>query len=49
VEPGRRHVRVEVQSGGDTRRREIWATFRPGATRRLDARLKGNRLDLTWR
>lgn len=49
VPPGRRHVRVEVLSGRDTSRREIWATFKAGVTRRLDAKLKGDSLTLSWR
>jgi tRNA A-37 threonylcarbamoyl transferase component Bud32 len=49
VEPGKRHVRVEVRSDGDVRSREIWATFKAGVTRRLDVRLKGDKLELGWR
>jgi len=49
VDPGKRHIRVEVRSGGDTRSREILATFKSGVTRRLDARLKGDKLTLSWR
>lgn len=49
VTPGRRHIRVEVESGRDVHRREIWAEFKPGDTRRLAVGLKGDNLSLQWR
>ena len=49
VVAGRRHIRVEVRSGGDVFSREIWAEFKPGVTRRLAVGLKDDNLSLQWR
>ena len=49
VPAGRRHVLGEVHSNGDSRRLEIWATCEPGQMRRLDVKLKGDKLTLDWR
>ncbi|MGE0453152.1 MAG: serine/threonine-protein kinase [Vicinamibacteria bacterium] len=51
VEPGRHELKVEVRWEGERRTRSAAATFRPGATRRLDARLGGllkKDLSLEW-
>jgi hypothetical protein len=49
VPPGRRHLRVEVETGGEVHSREIWAEFKPRETRRLAVGLKGDNLSLQWR
>jgi len=49
VAPGNHRVRVEVKADGDTRSREIRATFKSGVTRRLQIKLKGDELNLYWR
>jgi serine/threonine-protein kinase len=49
VAPGKRHLRVEVRSEGDVHSREIVATFVPGKTRRLEVKLKGDSVALSWR
>jgi eukaryotic-like serine/threonine-protein kinase len=50
VVPGRRRVRVEVRTGGQSRARELAGTFREGATRRLEVDVgRGAIPALKWR
>jgi hypothetical protein len=50
IVPGRRRVRIEVRTGGQTQAREIAGTFRPGATRRLDVDVgRGAVPSLKWK
>jgi eukaryotic-like serine/threonine-protein kinase len=49
VAPGRHRVRVQVLWKDGARSREVAATFRSGATRRLEAKLRGDDLELRWR
>jgi hypothetical protein len=49
--PGRHEVRVRIVSGGETKSARVRATFRAGATRRLEvklARLSG-KIELEWK
>ncbi len=51
LRPGRHKVRVRIVSGGETRSARVRATFRAGATRRLEvklARLSG-KIELEWK
>jgi len=51
VEPGRHELKVEVRWDDERRIKSAVATFRPGATRRLEARLGGllkKNLSLEW-
>lgn len=51
LEPGRHEVRVRLRSGDDVRTARSSATFRTGATRRLEVkapRLRGG-LTLEWK
>jgi hypothetical protein len=51
LRPGRHEVRVRIASGGETKSARVRATFRAGATRRLEvklARLSG-KIELEWK
>jgi hypothetical protein len=53
VSPGRHEIRVQVAWDDNVKTQSIWATFKPGTERRLEARLRGvgglRDLALHWR
>jgi len=48
VPSGTRTVRVQVEGDGQNVSRRLRTTFRPGETRRLEARVDGKDLALEW-